>query len=593
MKKFNRLISLMTILGLTCGVGFTQTSRQPKAQSSMPQQAVTPAATSNPVTGSGTVGRIAKWTGVDGANSFSIGNTNIFEDKFGKVGIGTITPTSPLTVQGMIETTLGGYKFPDGTVQTTAGLSSIFHNATMVGNGTQASPLGVAIPLTLSGAEPDPSKAILTVVNTASVGRGLFVQGGPRGFAIAAVGGDNPKGDSGGVGIEAFGGAGGNSESGPAVQATGGVSNGNAPAGVGVIAMGGVNFTNGLAGVGVEATGGTSVGGGSNGAGVKATGGNSSSLGASKPGDGVVATGGDYLGENTVSGGSGVVATGGESTGNGMNTKGGIGVEATGGKSKIDGGAGIVATGGESILSMPGMGVQAFGGIRNFSDGRQTGAAGIFAAGSDARGAGTIAGDGLIANAGAASNGATKGRAAIFGGDVLVVGALNVTGMKNFKIDHPLDPANKYLYHAAIESSEILNVYSGNVKTNKKGEAIVTLPDWFQALNKDFRYQLTVVGRFAQAIVSEEIKDNRFTIKTSSPQVKVSWQVTGIRSDAGTRSQQFKVEEEKPVYERGTYLSPEAFGEPKEKGIKWARNPEPAGEKQPEVSKVKAQGRNR
>lgn len=38
----------------------------------------------------------------------------------GNVGIGTINPGSPLTVAGMIETTAGGIKFPDGTIQTTA-----------------------------------------------------------------------------------------------------------------------------------------------------------------------------------------------------------------------------------------------------------------------------------------------------------------------------------------------------------------------------------------------------------------------------------------------------------------------------------------
>src|SRR5215813_7091663 len=95
-----------------------------------------------PVTGSGTVGRISKWLSLN-----SVGDSNITEDKFGKVGIGTTTPTSPLTVQGMIETTLGGYKFPDGTMQTTAGLASVFRDSTLKGNGTQASPLGIAFPL--------------------------------------------------------------------------------------------------------------------------------------------------------------------------------------------------------------------------------------------------------------------------------------------------------------------------------------------------------------------------------------------------------------------------------------------------------------
>ena len=92
---------------------------------------ITPAAQTS-VTGDGTLGRLTKWTGFTSSNSV-IGDSNIFEEKFGKVGIGTTTPTSLLTVQGMIETTLGGIKFPDGTVQTTAALSSIFRRCDLDG----------------------------------------------------------------------------------------------------------------------------------------------------------------------------------------------------------------------------------------------------------------------------------------------------------------------------------------------------------------------------------------------------------------------------------------------------------------------------
>jgi hypothetical protein len=38
----------------------------------------------------------------------------------GKVGIGTSTPTAALTVVGKVESTSGGFKFPDGSVQNTA-----------------------------------------------------------------------------------------------------------------------------------------------------------------------------------------------------------------------------------------------------------------------------------------------------------------------------------------------------------------------------------------------------------------------------------------------------------------------------------------
>ena len=147
-------------------------------------------------------------------------------------------------------------------------------------------------------------------------------------------------------------------------------------------------------------------------------------------------------------------------------------------------------------------------------------------------------------------------------------------GTKNFKIDHPLDPENKYLYHAAIESSEVLNIYSGNVTTDNNGQAVIALPNWFEAINQDLRYQLTVIGTFAQAIVGEKVKNNRFIIKTNAANVEVSWQVTGVRSDAAMHNHPFKVEQDKPERERGHYLSPDAYNQPEEKRIEWARNPE-------------------
>src|ERR1700754_1640025 len=103
-----RIFSLLSILALLTGAA--------SAQELMKQKKNKPFASTSPVTGSGTPGQITKWTGVAGTNTFTIGDSNITEDKFGKIGIGTTTPTSLLTVQGMIETTLGGFKFPDGTV---------------------------------------------------------------------------------------------------------------------------------------------------------------------------------------------------------------------------------------------------------------------------------------------------------------------------------------------------------------------------------------------------------------------------------------------------------------------------------------------
>jgi len=154
-------------------------------------------------------------------------------------------------------------------------------------------------------------------------------------------------------------------------------------------------------------------------------------------------------------------------------------------------------------------------------------------------------------------------------GEVVQVsaGAVSITGTLSkgggsFKIDHPLDPANKYLYHSFVESPDMKNIYDGTVTTDEAGLAKVTLPDWFEALNRDFRYQLTVIGQFAQAIVASEVSQNQFSIRTDKPNVKVSWQVTGIRQDAFANANRIPVEVEKAPADRGHYLYPEVIGQP-------------------------------
>ena len=376
-----------------------------------------------PVLGGGTLGRLTKWTGFTSSNA-AIGDSTIYEDKFGKVGIGTDAPTSKLTVEGIIEST-GGFKFPDGSVKMSAG---VIHDASLKGDGTTSSALGVNVPLILSGTG-NPGE-IISVTATGSGGQGINVEAGPSG----------------------------------------------------------------------------------------------------------------------------------------------LGMFVRGGKANNDfGGDGIVAMGGEATSNTGGTGISALGGLGNDGDG----GLGIRATGGTGTGAGKRGGNGITASAGTGTNGATDGLAGRFLGAVEITGKLTVTsGMKMFHIDHPLDPENKYLNHAAIESSEVLNVYSGNVATNADGSAVVTLPDWFEALNHDFRYQLTVLGTFARAIVAEEIKSNRFVIQTDAPNVKVSWQVTGVRSDPTARKFKFEVEEEKAERERGFYLNPDAYGQPEEKSINWARDPE-------------------
>jgi hypothetical protein len=383
-----------------------------------------------PVVGSGTLGRLTKWTGFGISNSL-IGDTTIFEDKLGNVGIGTDAPTSRFTVSGLIETTLGGYKFPDGTIQTTALSSGDVVRSLNGLKGDLTLTAGTNIVIT-------PSSSTLTIAAPDALTRVA------TDFTLSGVGTLDSR----------------------------------------------LRVAVPLSLVGIPGSG----------ANVINVAGSTSTL--------------------TPSGGAGV------------HTKGGGG---------LLGGAGVFAIGGAATLSngVSGDGVVGMPGVADFASGNINGFAGHFF------------------------------------GNVFIDDDLDVGGNKNFKIDHPLDPENKYLVHAAIESSEVLNLYTGNIILGQDGGAVVTLPNWFAALNRDFRYQLTAIGAPGQGLyIAEEINKNQFRIAGGAPGVKVSWLVTGVRSDARSLLHPFKVEQDKPERERGTYLAPEAFGQPEERGSVWSRFPD-------------------
>lgn len=163
-----------------------------------------------------------------------------------------------------------------------------------------------------------------------------------------------------------------------------------------------------------------------------------------------------------------------------------------------------------------------------------------------------------------AANGSVANHAGFFEGDVTVTGNLNVVGSISkgsgtFKIDHPTDPENKFLVHSFVESPEMMNVYSGNITTDANGIATVNLPDYFIAANKDFRYQLTCIGVFAQAIVKDEISNNSFVVQTDKANVKLSWQVTSVRNDKYAQNNRVVAEQVKNSSEKGKYLHPELY----------------------------------
>jgi hypothetical protein len=255
----------------------------------------------------------------------------------------------------------------------------------------------------------------------------------------------------------------------------------------------------------------------------------------------------------------------GENTGTGYGVRGwspGVGVGGYGGGASpgVDGGN---WSGGD--------GVDGFSTQRNGVQGvsRSQVASGVYGENMSGDGFG-VAGR---SNARAGSNGAAVlgdntagGFAGVFNGTVRVNGTLSKAG-GGFKIDHPMEPSASYLNHCFVESPDMMNVYNGDVTTDADGHAVVELPRYFEALNRDYRYQMTVIGQFAQAIVVEEVRNNRFGIRTDKPEVRVSWQVTGVRQDAWANGHRPEVEEDKPEEERGLYLAAEEHGQPVTAGL--------------------------
>lgn len=168
----------------------------------------------------------------------------------------------------------------------------------------------------------------------------------------------------------------------------------------------------------------------------------------------------------------------------------------------------------------------------------------------------------------------------INGWGVYAIGRLGASGTKAFRIDHPLDPANKYLMHYAAEGPEPKNIYDGTARTDAQGRAWVRLPDYFEKINKEPRYQLTVVDDsagpgFVQVKIARKIRDNRFLIMTSAPYVEVNWEVKATRDDLWMQRYGAPVEVEKSEAEKGRYQHPELYGLPADRGLGWNGGTDP------------------
>jgi hypothetical protein len=119
-------------------------------------------------------------------------------------------------------------------------------------------------------------------------------------------------------------------------------------------------------------------------------------------------------------------------------------------------------------------------------------------------------------------------------------------GSGTFAIDDPIDPANRILYHSFVESPDAKNIYAGTATLDDKGEVTIQLPEYFDALNIEPRYQFEALDQaMPNLYVSEEEHDNHFSIAGGVPGGKISWQITGIRNDPYIRLHPIVVEVQK------------------------------------------------
>ena len=402
-------------------------------------------------------------------------------------------------------------------------------------SGSNFSPAGVAPTVTVGGASSTVSSftnttIVVEVPSTLAAGTYLVSVTNsirPSVSAYVTVGAVGPQGPAGATG--ATGAAGPAGPQGPASTLSLPFSGSAAGTENSVF-----NITNtspnhsAIAGHGGEAPAGPYVGG----TGVSSYGGpsNGTSSAIGTGGSGVHAIGGQGIGIDD-GGGSGVTAIGGNASG--QSGWGGPGVTATGGNG-VEGGDGIAAIAGTGSGGINGNGIYAMGG-----DGTET-------------------------------------FAGYFQGDVEVLGTLSKSS-GSFKIDDPLDPANKYLYHSFVESPDMKNIYDGNVVTDGSGTA--TRHHARVVRGSEHGFPLSTHHHWPARPSLDRVGNQPMAaspIKTSKPGVKVSWQVTGIRQDAWAKAHRIPVEVDKAQRDQGHYLHPELFGHEGQPSIAETHHPRPA-----------------
>jgi hypothetical protein len=456
-----------------------------------------------------------------GASPLAIANGQVVRSLNGLHDAVTLAAGSNVTI-----TPSGNTLTIASTGSGTGGLAAVSHDSTLAGEGTGASPLGVAVPLTLSASFN--SNGVLTVINSGADD------------AIDATADDNAV-----FGFSDTGtGLSGQANSGDGVDGFSRSGNGiNAGTQTGFAGVSASNFSSNADHAGISGLLSSGAGSGSGISGVAASG----VRGESDAHLGVVGL--------TGSGQAGILGRN-KSTANG--TAGVLGIDGTNGT----GISNVFSAGvhGDSNTHIGVIGTSnAFAVIGTLGVTGVQGELGTVREGHDfaVYSFGDVKFNGTMT-----ATGSTQ-----IQGNLSVNGSITA-GTKDFKIDHPVDPKNKYLVHASIESDEMKDIYDGVATVNESGLAVVALPSWFEALNGSFRYQLTSIGTPQPGLyVAREIHENQFTIAGGLPGAKVSWQVSGVRKDAYARAHPLIVEETKDAIDRGHYLHPDAFGQPREEGI--------------------------
>ena len=123
-------------------------------------------------------------------------------------------------------------------------------------------------------------------------------------------------------------------------------------------------------------------------------------------------------------------------------------------------------------------------------------------------------------------------------GDVNITGTLTTVPPKAFRINHPLDPENQWLIHAAIEGPEGGVYYRGEARL-MEGRAEVTLPSYFEALTRP-EGRTVLVSPLAEAdepvsmLAVGRVRDGRFTVRAldgNNPSQPFYWEVKAVRAD--------------------------------------------------------------